>query len=90
MYSLKSGVSEFSDGTKKLESGSKELKEGMEKFKTEGVDKISHVYNDDVKELIDRIKKLTDLSKEYNSFSGIENNMDGKVKFIYTIDGIEE
>lgn len=52
MYSLKSGVSEFSDGTKKLESGSKELKEGMEKFKKEGVDKISHVYNDDVKELM--------------------------------------
>lgn len=90
MSTLKNGVSEFSDGAGKLESGSKELKEGMEKFKKEGIDKIANAYNNDIKELIDRIKSLTDISKEYNSFSGIENNMDGKVKFIYTIDGIEE
>ena len=90
MFTLKNSVSEFSDGAGKLESGSKELKEGMEKFKKEGIDKIANAYNNDVKELIDRIKSLTNISKEYNSFSGIENNMDGKVKFIYTIDGIEE
>lgn len=90
MASLKDGVSELSDGAEKLESGSEELKDGMEKFKKEGIDKIAEAYNNDVKELIDRLKKLSDISKAYNSFSGIGNGMDGKVKFIYTIDGIEK
>lgn len=90
MFTLKNGVSEFSDGAGKLENGSKELKEGMEKFKKEGIDKIANAYDNDIKKLIDRIKSLTEISRGYNSFSGIENNMDGKVKFIYTIDGIEE
>ena len=40
-------------------------------------------------ELIDRLKKLSDISKAYNSFSGIGNGMEGKVRFIYTIDGID-
>lgn len=90
MFTLKNGVSEFSNGAGKLENGSKELKEGMEKFKKEGIDKIANAYDNDIKKLIDRIKNLTEISRGYNSFSGIENNMDGKVKFIYTIDGIEE
>lgn len=90
MSSLKDGVSELSDGAGKLENGSEELKDGMEKFKKEGIDKIAEAYNNDVKELIDRLKKLSDISKAYNSFSGIGNGMDGKVKFIYTIDGIEK
>lgn len=89
MNTLKSGVSEFVNGSEKLESGSKELKEGMEKFKKDGIDKIANSYNDDIKTLIDKIKNLTDISKEYNSFTGIGDNMEGKVKFIYTIDGIE-
>ena len=89
MSSLKSGVGELTSGAGKLESGAKDLKDGMDEFKKEGIDKISDLYNDDVKELVDRFKKLVDISKDYNSFTGIGNDMDGSVKFIFTIDGIK-
>ncbi|MGN1480909.1 hypothetical protein [Porcipelethomonas sp.] len=89
MSSLKDGVSELSDGAGQLESGSKELKEGMAEFKKDGIDKIADMYNGDIKDLIDRFKDLNKISREYNSFSGIGNDMDGSVKFIFTIDGIQ-
>lgn len=87
---LKSGSSELVDGISKLEDGSKELDEGMKKFKKEGTDKIKEFYKDDFKEFIDRLKDLSDVSKSYSSFSDIGNNMEGNVKFIYTIEGIGE
>lgn len=87
---LKSGSSELVDGISKLEDGSKELDEGMKKFKKEGTDKIKDFYKDDFKEFIDRLKYLSDVSKSYSSFSDIGNNMEGNVKFIYTIEGIGE
>ena len=90
ILSLESGVSELSSGAEKLEGGSKDLKDGMKEFKEKGIDKIISAYEDNFKELKDKLIKLSDISKDYNSFAGIGDNMAGKVKFIYTIDAIEK
>ena len=62
----------------------------MEKFKKEGIDKIVEALGGDVKELVGRLKAMVDASKGYNSFSGKSGDMAGKVKFIYTTDGVKK
>ena len=74
----------------KIKDGSKELDEGMHKFKAEGTDKIMEAYDDDIKALVDRFRAVREASLDYKSFSGLGNDMDGSVKFVYTIDGTTE
>ena len=44
----------------------------------------------DVKELVARIKAMINASKDYTSFSGKSDDMAGKVKFIFTTDGVKK
>ena len=76
------------EGVKKLNEGAKTLDEGMNKFNDEAIQKIVEVLDGDASELIDRLKALSEASKKYNSYSGISEDMDGAVKFVYVIDGI--
>jgi putative membrane protein len=59
----------------------------MKKFNDEGIDKIDSVVNKDLKDMIETLKAMRDASREYNSYSGISDDMDGSVKFIYVVDG---
>ena len=68
----------------------KELDTGMHEFKTEGIDKINDLYHDEVNDFIERLKAVSNISKEYQSYSGISDSMHGSVKFIYTIDGTSD
>ena len=46
--------------------------------------------NGDVQDIIDRFKAVQKASKKYNNYSGISDDMDGKVDFIYKTDSIEK
>ena len=59
----------------------------MKKFNDEGVTKINSVINNDLKDIVETFKAMREASREYNSYSGISDNMDGSVKFIYVVDG---
>ena len=43
----------------------------------------------DLDGLADRLRRISEVSKNYKSFAGIDDSMDGKVKFIYRTDAIE-
>ena len=43
-----------------------------------------------VKNLTDRIEKLTELSKDYNNFTLLNEGNDGEVKFVMIIDGVKK
>ena len=60
----------------------------MSKFKKEGIDKIFDAYNGDLKPLLDRLGKLSDLSRDYGSFSGAAEGTETDVKFIYEVAAI--
>ena len=60
----------------------------MQKFKKEGADAIVKAVNGDLKGLADRFKALISVSKNYKSFSGVSDDMDGKVDFIFKTDSI--
>ena len=62
----------------------------MTQYKDEGIGKILDIYNNDLKDLIDRLDALRAAAEEANSFSGIADGVDGTVKFIYETAAIEK
>lgn len=87
---LKDGSAALVDGVKQLNDGAMTLSDGMKKFKEEGIDSIVDAANGDVRDIIDRFKAVQKASKKYNNYSGISDDMDGKVDFIYKTDSIEK
>ena len=71
----------------RLESGAKELNDGMIKFNDEGISVITGAVDEKLPAVIDNLKAIRDAAREYNTFSGISDDMDGSVKFIYLVDG---
>ena len=90
LQQLSDGTSQLSNGSKVLTAGTEELTEGMKKFDTEGIKKITNLINGDVKNLDGRLAALKQLAKDYKSFSGIDENQEGSVTFITTIDSIKK
>ncbi len=80
---LDSATKEVSSGVNKLQDGSVTLLDGMNQFKNEGTGKLQNEYNSKIKTVMDRFKAITKDADEYKSFSGIADDMDGSVKFIF-------
>ncbi len=89
ILTLKNGMPTLVDGITKLRDGSMKLSDGLKEFNEKGVQKLVDTVDRDIGGLIDRIKVMSDVSKNYRNFSGLADDMDGKVKFIYRTDGIE-
>lgn len=83
MPALTGGVSELSDGAAKLADGLKDLND-------QGIKKITDAVNGDIAGLMARIRATADVSRDYKSFTGLSDGMDGQVKFIYRTDSIEK
>src|SRR6056297_115846 len=90
------GLAEASNTANKgigtLQSGAEDLFEGYETFSEEGVEELHDKLfekTDEYYELFEIKESLADLSSRYENFSGIGENMEGKLKFVIKIDGIE-
>ena len=83
ILTLKNGAPALVNGVTKLKSGSLKLSDGIKQFNAQGVQKLSDAVNGDLGGLVTRLKAVVDVSKNYRSFSGITNEMDGQVKFVY-------
>ena len=77
------------DGITQLRDGSMELSDGLKQFNEEGIQKLIEAVDGDLDGLSNRIRVTADVAKHYTSFSGISEDMDGDVKFIYKTDSIE-
>ena len=62
-----------------------ELNNGMIQFNEEGISQITSLVGSDA---IDTIKKVINLGKDYQSFAGKADDMDGSVTFIYKTEGV--
>lgn len=87
---LRSALTQLTNGTEQLESGANTLADGMNQFNDEGISKIVNYINGDVKDLKERTEALKDLANKYNNFSGIGENTDGKVSFVIIVDNIKK
>ena len=86
---LAEGGTKLDDGVSELKDGADDLKEGMEKFNKEGVEKVTDFLDEDVQDMIDRLKKVKEAGENYRSFSDESFDGKGKVKFIIETGAIE-
>lgn len=89
LLTLKNSVPALLDGITQLRDGARDLSEGMKEFKEQGIQKLIDAVDGDLSGLIDRLKATVEVSERYNSFSGISEDMEGSVKFIYRTDGVK-
>ena len=87
--SLDKATGKVGDGIGELSEGAVELSDGMSEFKTKGTDKLRNEYDENVKTVLDRFDSLTGEAGQYNTFSGLADGMDGKVKFIFQTEEIK-
>ncbi|MDY4126144.1 MAG: hypothetical protein SOX95_02205 [Lachnospiraceae bacterium] len=85
---LKDGVIRLSDGVYELLDGSGQLKEGVEEYRTEGIDKITDLVNNNIEKYYDRLCAVRDYAGEYTSFAGSGSDTDSSVKFIIKTDAV--
>lgn len=87
--SLQEGGSALIDGVAQLTDGAMKLSDGLKEFDEKGVQKLVDALDGDLDGLLTRIQATADVSRNYKSFAGINDEMDGYVRFIYKTDAIE-
>ena len=88
IQTMKDSAPALVDGITQLRDGSMELSDGLKQFNEEGIQKLIEAVDGDLDGLSNRIRVTADVAKHYTSFSGISEDMDGDVKFIYKTDSI--
>jgi len=89
VITLKNGAPALVEGITVLRDGAMKLSDGLKEFSDQGVQKLINAVDGDLGGLFTRIKATADVSKDYKSFSGLSDNMDGQVKFIYRTDSVK-
>lgn len=77
------------EGASSLSAGAKKLADGMDQFDKEGTSKLKSTVEDELGDVLDRLKALTSDDCTYNTFSGKDSKMDGSVKFVIETEAIE-
>ena len=88
LKTLESGTKALKAGVTELTDGASRLSDGCRQFYEEGIQKLLEVMDGDVGQLIKRLQATIEASQGYDNFSGIDDGMDGTVRFIYRTEGI--
>lgn len=83
---LNSSVPALVDGVTQLHDGAQQLSDGLKEFSDESIQKLSGLVDGDLDTLLARVNAIVDVSRNYRTFSGLDDAMDGQVKFIYRTD----
>ena len=86
---LKNSTPALIDGVEQLRDGSRELSDGLDEFNREGIQKLVDAVDGDLEGFVERLKATADVSRDYQSFSGIDPETEGQVKFIYRTAPVE-
>ena len=89
IMTLKNSTPALVDGVKQLRNGSRELADGLDTFNREGIQKLVDAVDSDLEGFVERLKATADASRGYQSFSGIDPETEGQVKFIYRTAPVE-
>ena len=86
---MKEKSPELVSGIKELKDGSMTLSKGLEDFNKEGIQKLVDAVDGDLEGLVERVQAISDVSKDYRTFTGLGDDMDGNVKFVFRSEAIE-
>ena len=80
---LKDNVPALVEGVTQLKDGAMQLSDGIGRFNEEGIRKLVDAVDGDIAGLVTRLRAVADVSNDYTSFSGLADDMEGQVRFIY-------
>lgn len=86
---LAEGAGTLSEGTDTLEAGSETLAEGMAEYKSKAIDRLTALFDGNIDRVILRIDAMKDLGKNYKTFAGAKDDMNGSTKFVIETEGID-
>lgn len=89
VLTLRNGAPALVSGVTELRDGALQLSDGLKEFDKQGVEKLVDAVDGDIGGLLTRLKATVDVSKDYQSFTGLTEDMTGEVRFIYRTDAIE-
>ena len=87
---LSAKTEELAQGVKTLSEGTTTLSDGIVTFNSQGITKLNSFINYDVRNFELRMKELSRLGEEYNSFGEKQEGTKGSTKFIFVVDGVQE
>ena len=85
---LKDDAPALVDGITQLRDGSLKLSDGLKEFNEKGIQKLVEAVDGDLAGIATRLRAAIAVSKDYQTFSGLGDGMDGQVKFIYRTESI--
>lgn len=83
---LSNVFTKLSLGSNKISSGVTSLSEGLEKYNTNGINKINKLVNEDVKNVHNRVNSLVRLSNENKTIDTIPEGASSSSRIIFMID----
>lgn len=85
---LAAGAIQLQNGAVELNEGAITLRDGMVEFNETGIQKLAGLIGTDADNAVETIKQIVQLGKDYQSFAGKDDDMEGSVTFIYKTAGI--
>ena len=86
---LQSNMPALIEGVTQLRDGAEKLSDVLKEFNREGIQKLVDAFDGDLGVLADRLRATAEASKNYRSFSGLDGEMDGSVKFICRTESVK-
>lgn len=89
--SVNSGVGTLKSGSQSLADGAKTLMDGMQEYNDEAISKLTENSKiDDIQQVIDLFDVIEEEGSSYNNYSGISEDTEGTVKFIYKVNSVKQ
>lgn len=89
MDALMDGIDKLMDGTNQLTDGALTLSTALDEIDTQINDIVMEI-SDNLASVFEKLNNTLAVAKEYNTFSGLADGLDGSVKFIYRTASIEK
>lgn len=86
MNTLMENIPALTDGVSQLLDGASELKDGLNTFDEEGVSKLVSLVEDDLADMLDRVKSALNAANAYTTYTSLDENMTGRVRFVWRTD----
>lgn len=84
------GIEALPEGVAALRDGAQTLHDGLTALDDEGMQKLADAVNNDLMPLVETVRGLLEASDEYTTFSGLDDGMQGRVRFIYRTDTVTQ
>lgn len=84
--SLSNGMNTLTENLPSLTDGVQQLLDGLNTFDEEGVSKLVSLVEDDLADMLDRVKAALNAANAYTTYTSLGENMTGRVRFVWRTD----